>query len=94
MIRNNNSSLGQQHIYGNLNVRTVLGEISASENVPFIDLMQLSSEWASQLGQSAAQNYFVGNDRTHTNELGAALFAEMIVQEIRRQELTLQSYLR
>lgn len=94
MVRNTNEPLNRQHIYGDLNVRAVLTELSSSERVPLIDLMQLSSEWALRQGQSAAQAYFVNNDRTHTNERGAKLFAEMIVQEIQRQDLGLEPHLR
>ena len=94
MVRNTNEALNRQHIYGDLNVRNVLNELSVSESVPLIDLMQLSSVWALQQGQSSTQTYFVGNDRTHSNELGAKVFAEMIVQEIRRKNIPIQSFLR
>lgn len=94
MVRNNNDALNRQHIYGDLNVRNVLSELAASEAVPFIDLMKLSSIWVRQVGQSAAQAYFVDNDRTHSNERGAQLFAEMIVNEIDRQNIAIESYLR
>jgi lysophospholipase L1-like esterase len=94
MVRNTNEALDKQHIYGDLNVRKVLMEISASQKVPLIDLMGLSSGWALQQGQSLTQDYFVNNDRTHSNELGADVFAKFIVQEIRKQNIAIHSFLR
>ncbi|BCD95958.1 GDSL-type esterase/lipase family protein [Marinagarivorans cellulosilyticus] len=94
MVRNTGSSLGSQHIYGGLNVRNELMRISNEHNVAFIDLMQLSSEWALSVGQSTAQTYFVDNDRTHSNELGADLFAKMIVDAIRQQNIALTDHLK
>ena len=94
MVRNTGSSLGSQHIYGGLNVRNELMAISNAQNVGFIDLMQLSSEWALSEGQSSAQTFFVDNDRTHSNEKGADLFAKMIVDEIKINNIGLSNFLK
>lgn len=94
MVRNTGGSLGSQHIYGGLNIRNELSAIADSRNVTFIDLMQLSSEWARSVGQSQAQTFFVDNDRTHSNEKGAELFAKMIVDQIMSQNIDLSNYLR
>ncbi len=94
MIRNHNIPLTQQHIYGDLVLRDVLPEITTSANVPYIDLMSLSHDWANRLGQAEAQTYFVDDDQTHSNEHGAGIFAQFIVDEISRQQSDLASYLR
>jgi lysophospholipase L1-like esterase len=94
MIRNTGDPLSAQHIWGDLNIRNELIGVANAQGVPLVDLMKLSSEWAAGIGQSAAQAYFVGNDRTHSNELGATLFAQMIVNEIRRQNVGIDVYLR
>lgn len=94
MVRNTGATLATQHIYGDLNVRTQLTGLAASEGAPLIDLMKLSSEWVAALGKTAAQAYFVGTDTTHSNEAGAQVFAQMIASEITRQNLGLAPYIR
>ena len=94
MIRNTGDPLSGQHIWGDLNIRNELLRVSSAQNVPLIDLMKLSSEWAARLGRNPAQAYFVGTDRTHSNEMGAELFAKMIVDDIRRQDIGIDQYLR
>ena len=94
MVRNNGDALAAQHLYGNLNTRSELLSIAGAENVALIDLMLLSSEWVAELGRSTAQGYFVGDDATHSNELGAAVFAKMVAQAVADSELGLKSYLR
>ena len=92
MVRNNGEPLTRQHIWPGLNIRKELIALAENEQVPLIDLMQLSDNWVNQLGQDSAQSYFVNDDRTHTNEKGAALFAAMLVSEIKKPEL--RGYLR
>jgi lysophospholipase L1-like esterase len=94
MIRNTGDPLSAQHVWGDLNIRNELIGVANARGVPLIDLMKLSSEWAASIGRSAAQAYFVGSDRTHSNESGAKLFAEMIVNEVRRQNIGIDDYLR
>lgn len=94
MVRNTGDGLNNQHIWGDLNIRNELIGISKNQNVPLIDLMKLTSEWVNRIGQSTAQGYFVNNDRTHSNELGAELFAQMIVNEISRQNIGIVEYFR
>jgi lysophospholipase L1-like esterase len=94
MIRNTGRPLSAQHIWGDLNIRNELIGVARAKNVPFIDLMKLSSEWANRIGRSAAQAYFVDSDKTHSNEMGAELFAQMIVSEIRQRHIGIAKYLR
>ncbi len=94
IVRNNGDALAAQHIYGNLNARSELLAIATAENVALIDLMLLTSEWVSEVGRTTAQTYFVGTDATHTNELGAAVFAKLVAQAIADSNLGLKSYLR
>lgn len=94
MIRNTGAALEAQHIYGDLNVRNELLALASSEGVPLVDLMQISSVWSQALGVTATQTYFVGTDKTHANELGAQLFAQMIAEDIRSQNFALAGFLR
>lgn len=93
MIRNHGISLAQQHQWPQLDVRASLQKLSQQQVVPFIDLMALSDAWVTELGQTPAQQYFVPNDRTHSNESGAHIFASMLVQDVMRQQLPLASYI-
>ena len=94
MIRNTGDPLSAQHIWGDLNIRNELTRVANAQNVPLIDLMKLSSDWVARIGRNPAQAYFVGTDRTHSNELGAELFTQMIVEEIRRQNMGVGEFLR
>jgi len=94
MIRNTGDPLSSQHVWGDLNIRNELIGVADAQNVPLIDLMKVTSEWAGGIGQSAAPAYFVDNDRTHSNEMGADLFSQMIIDEIRRQNIGVTDYLR
>jgi lysophospholipase L1-like esterase len=94
IARNNGDALAMQHIYGDLNVRSELSQIATSEQVPLLDLLSKTSAWAASVGRSTAQTFFVGSDATHTNELGAALFADFVVEGIRELDLPLKEFLR
>jgi lysophospholipase L1-like esterase len=94
MIRNTGDLLSSQHIWGDLNIRNELIRVANAQNVPLVDLMKLSSDWAARIGRNPAQAYFVANDRTHSNEIGAELFAEMIVNEILQQKIGIVDYIR
>jgi lysophospholipase L1-like esterase len=94
MARNSGAPLPSQHIWGDLNIRNELLHVASTQKVPLVDLMKLSSDWAAGIGPHAAQAYFVDNDRTHSNEMGAELFAQMIVDDLRRQKIGIVNYLR
>lgn len=94
MIRNVNAPLDDQHIYGDLQVRHELSRLAATYDVPLINLMDLSDKWVQAQGQNSAQQYFVKRDRTHTNERGAAVFADMIVKDIQRQHIAISEFLK
>lgn len=80
---------------GNPVIMYIAGDSTVADQDPQLNLPAQSrfTGWGQQ-GQSATQAYFVGNDRTHSNELGAKVFAEMIVREIQRQNIPLRSHLR
>lgn len=82
MIRNLNKPLAQQHIWPQLNVRQALLALADKEQIPLIDLMAVSQAWVDNLGQEAAQRYFVTGDRTHSNPWGARVFASMVMQAL------------
>ena len=94
MIRNHGIELTEQHIYGDLVLRKELPEIAKQNDVPYIDFMSVTNDWASKLGQKNAQTFFVEKDKTHTNQPGALTFAGFVIEEIKRQQLPLTHYLR
>ncbi len=94
MVRNTGQPLAQQHIYGDLNVRSELLSLSMTESVTLIDLMLKSSEWATMLGQTAAQAYFVPGQTTHSNEAGAQVFAGFVIDGVRASGLPIVEFLR
>lgn len=55
--------------------------------VPVLDLHGRSMEFIKKLGLEEAKNYFYPKDYTHSNDYGAYLFAEFIIEECRRVEL-------
>lgn len=94
MIRNHGIALEKQHQWPQLDIPAALAGIAKRENVPYIDLLTLSNSWAEPLGQANAQAYFVSKDRTHTNEAGARVFADLIIDAIKQQDLPLAQSLR
>ncbi|NVK55768.1 MAG: hypothetical protein HWE26_09145 [Alteromonadaceae bacterium] len=92
MVRNVNVALSKQHLWPQLDVRAALLAISQQQGIPFIDLMAYSHDWVTTLGQDAAQAYFVRNDRTHSNEAGAHVFAQMLLHTAIQQQLPLAHY--
>ena len=94
MVRNDGNPLAQQHIYGDLNVRQELMSLATSQNVAFIDLMASSSAWVASIGRTAARDYFVTGDGTHSNERGAKIFADFVVAGIRSANVPIRSFLR
>ena len=87
-------SSSTQHQWPQLDIPAALAGIAKRENVPYIDLLTLSNRWAAPLGQAKAQAYFVSKDRTHTNEAGARVFADLIIDAIKQQDLPLAQALR
>jgi lysophospholipase L1-like esterase len=67
-----------------------------AENVAFIDLTALSTAWYNSLGSKAlALTYHAGGtDATHTNLVGGAKLASLVVGSIQSQNLPLAKYLR
>ncbi|KYF81944.1 hypothetical protein BE20_25525 [Sorangium cellulosum] len=83
MVRNNGEPLERQHIYNDLNVRQVLLQIASDKGIPFIDLMAASAAWVDSIGRAQARAFYVDGDATHSNEDGARVFAELVVEGIR-----------
>ncbi|MGK3967420.1 hypothetical protein WMF38_25005 [Sorangium sp. So ce118] len=68
-----------------LNVRQVLLQIARDKGIPFIDLMASSAAWVDNIGGAQARAFYVDGDATHSNEEGARVFAELVVEGIRAQ---------
>jgi lysophospholipase L1-like esterase len=94
IARNTGGSLDQQHIYGDLVVRYELANIAQAEQVAYIDLTEKTFVWMLELGRAAAQSFFVLDDQTHTNELGADLFAKLVVEGMIEEDVALTTFLR
>ncbi|WP_438011595.1 rhamnogalacturonan acetylesterase [Sorangium sp. So ce321] len=94
MVRNNGDPLERQHIYNDLNVRQVLLQIARDKGIPFIDLMTASAAWVDSIGRARARAFYVDGDATHSNEEGARVFAELVVEGIRAQVPELAARLR
>jgi lysophospholipase L1-like esterase len=94
IARNTGGTLDQQHIYGDLVVRNELSKIAQTEQVAYVDLTAKTFAWMQELGSTEAQTYFVLTDKTHTNELGADLFAQMVVEGLREENVALTTFLR
>jgi len=84
----------------------IVREVAAKNNVPLIDLDSLSMQLLQKLGpaQSALlfnqlvpgehPNYPDGKtDNTHFNELGARLMAELVLSDIKRQHIGLETHI-
>ena len=75
-------------------------------NVPCIDMRTITNAMLTQMGEQASKSLFLhleaGNvnypkgvsDNTHLNTVGAQKVAELVVQEIKRQNIALKSYLK
>ena len=69
-------------------------EVAKTENVPFIDLNNITADKYDAAGPATVATYFHG-DHTHTNETGAAINAASVVYGIKQlTDLTLGKFLR
>ena len=58
--------------------------IAAEEQVPLIDLHQVSMDFIKRVGLTDSARYFFPKDYTHTNDYGAYLMAGFVAKEIKR----------
>jgi lysophospholipase L1-like esterase len=75
----------------------VIRALGRSANVPVIDLTAKSKALVESLGPSASQQLYLtkeASDNTHFSEYGAARMAELVVQGVREQNLSLAGFLR
>jgi len=69
--------------------------VATAQNVAFIDLTAITTDWYNQLGSSGWQAYHaLGTDATHTNRAGADKIAGFVVAAIKSQNIGLGAYLR
>ncbi len=69
--------------------------VATAQNVAFINLTSITTDWYNQLGSSGWQQYHaLGTDATHTNRAGADKIAGFVVAAIKSQKIGLQAYLR
>lgn len=68
-------------------------QIATEENVPFIDLNRITGDKYDQLGADSVKHFFPG-DHTHTNETGAKLNAQSVIDGLQMQKnIKLNTYL-
>jgi rhamnogalacturonan acetylesterase len=68
-------------------------EIATQENVPFIDLNRITGDKYDQLGADSVKHFFPG-DHTHTNETGARLNAQSVIDGLKMlKDIKLNEYL-
>ncbi|GAB3590223.1 rhamnogalacturonan acetylesterase [Hymenobacter daeguensis] len=69
-------------------------EVAQQENVPFINLNEITALKYDKLGPDEVKKFFPG-DHTHTNEAGAIINAESVVEGIKaNRKLALNKYLK
>jgi lysophospholipase L1-like esterase len=69
--------------------------VATAQNVAFINLTSVTTDWYNQLGSNGWQAYHaLGTDATHTNRAGADKIAGFVVAAIKSQRLGLAAYLR
>jgi lysophospholipase L1-like esterase len=69
-------------------------EVAQQESMAFIDLNDITALKYEKLGQDEVKKFFPG-DHTHTNEAGARLNAESVVDGIKaNKKLALNKYLK
>jgi len=69
-------------------------EVACQEKIMFIDLNKRIAEKYEEMGQESVKDFFPG-DHTHTNQAGAKLNAETVVQAIRElRKCKLKAYLK
>lgn len=79
---------------------SVIRALGRSANVPVIDLTAKSRALVESLGSSASQRLYLTaatdglNDNTHFSSYGAARMADLVIQGVREQNLSLVGYLR
>lgn len=69
-----------------LNYVRVMKHVARNKQVPLIDITALTRNFAEQLGETTTVKcIYVPTDGTHTQATGAACFAQLTVQELKRQ---------
>ncbi len=69
--------------------------VATAQNVAFIDLTSVTTDWYDQLGPNGWQAYHaLGTDATHTNRAGAQKIAEFVAAALKAQNIGLVAYLR
>jgi lysophospholipase L1-like esterase len=87
-----------QHVNGlGVDLPAVMRSLGRSANVPVIDLTAKSKALVESLGPSASQPLYLTRetgDNTHFSMYGATKMADLVVQGVREQNLSLTAFLR
>ncbi|MES1205774.1 MAG: GDSL-type esterase/lipase family protein [Pseudomonadota bacterium] len=83
---------GNQHVSSaGANLPQIIHDLGKSQNVPVIDLTATTAAWMQTIRW---QDYYVSGDATHTNALGADVYAGFVHDAIKAQVSELAKYLR
>jgi len=70
------------------------GEVAAELDVPFVDLYSASVAFHNKIGSGESEKFSPKEgDITHFNEVGANAIADLVIEELRRIDSPLVSYL-
>lgn len=71
-----------------LNYVEVMCQVALEKQVPVVDLTALTKQAVEQMGDAESKRHlYVPTDNTHTQATGAAVFARLAVQDMKRQGL-------
>ena len=68
-------------------------QVADSKGVTLIDLFAMSNNFLRELGDEAASELFVPNDRAHWNQKGAIFIASLVSRGIAKSDEALKQYL-
>ncbi len=71
---------------------SVLHALADSQQLPLVDLNARSLELLNMVGQTAAQDIYIGGDKAHFTKLGATKMAELVATELTRTGSPLAAY--
>lgn len=61
--------------------------VAKRNNIPMIDLEELTTEWIKGLGEEEAKKYFAADDVVRLNETGAKAVAKMLIDKARELKI-------
>jgi rhamnogalacturonan acetylesterase len=63
----------------------IMSEVAAEVGCGFIDINQILSEYLQGIGEEAAKDLYSPQDKSHTTEAGAKVYADIIIRELLKE---------